>query len=159
MILLKLLFLLMIANGTPVIAKKLLGNRLAYPLDGGAAFIDGRPLLGASKTIRGVLLAPMATAAIAPLVGLDWMIGALVGGASMAGDLCASFIKRRLNMAPHSMAIGLDQVPETLLPLLVCRELLGLTDLDIALGVAIFFISELLLSRFLYMLGIRDQPF
>jgi hypothetical protein len=62
-------------------------------------------------------------------------------------------------MAPHSMAIGLDQVPETLLPLLVCRELLGLTDLDIALGVALFFISELLLSRLLFTLGIRDQPF
>ena len=31
----KLLILLAIANGTPVFAKKILGDRFAYPLDGG----------------------------------------------------------------------------------------------------------------------------
>jgi hypothetical protein len=85
-ILLQLLFLLMIANGIPVIAKKLLGSRFSYPLDGGVVFFDGRPLLGSAKTIRGVVLAPMATTAVAPLIGLDWTIGALVGVAAMTGD-------------------------------------------------------------------------
>ena len=33
----QLLILLALANGTPVIAKKLLGNRLARPLDGGGS--------------------------------------------------------------------------------------------------------------------------
>lgn len=157
--LLQLLFLLMLANGTPVIAKKLLGNRFSYPLDGGVAFFDGRPLFGSSKTIRGIVLALLATAAGAPLVGLDWKIGVLVGATSMVGDLCASFLKRRMNMAPHSMAIGLDQIPESLFPLLACRALLGLTALDIAAGVAVFFVGELLLSRLLFKIHIRDRPY
>jgi hypothetical protein len=42
-----------LANGTPVLAKKILGERLAYPVDGGGEFVDDRPLLGRSKTIRG----------------------------------------------------------------------------------------------------------
>jgi len=50
---LQLLVLLMLANGTPLIAKKILGERLAYSLDGGVEFVDGRPLFGRSKTIRG----------------------------------------------------------------------------------------------------------
>jgi CDP-2,3-bis-(O-geranylgeranyl)-sn-glycerol synthase len=56
-IILQLLVLLMLANGTPVIAKKLLGDRYSYPLDGNLTFADGRPLFGRSKTIRGIVLA------------------------------------------------------------------------------------------------------
>jgi hypothetical protein len=41
-----ILFLLLLANGTPVIAKKLLGSRLAYPIDAGKKFFDGLPLFG-----------------------------------------------------------------------------------------------------------------
>jgi hypothetical protein len=52
------LALLVLANGTLVVAKKILGNRLSYPLDGNVRFLDGRPLFGRSKTIRGVFSAP-----------------------------------------------------------------------------------------------------
>src|SRR5271169_7192818 len=54
---LRLLLLLFLANGTPVMVKRILGNRWSYPLDGGHEFVDGRPLFGRSKTIRGVTLA------------------------------------------------------------------------------------------------------
>ena len=40
-LLLQLLILLVVANGTAVVAKKLLGATLARPLDGGALFGDG----------------------------------------------------------------------------------------------------------------------
>lgn len=159
LVILQLLFLLMLANGTPVIAKKLLGNRWAWPLDGGVRFFDGRPLFGASKTARGVVLALLITTAGAPLADLDWTIGLLVGGTAMAGDLCSSFAKRRLNLAPSSMAIGLDQIPESLFPLLACRGALSLTAIDIAAGVAVFFAGELLLSRLLFEARIRDRPY
>ena len=43
LLLLELLILLAVANGTPVIAKRILGDRLARPLDGGALFFDGKP--------------------------------------------------------------------------------------------------------------------
>ena len=157
--LVQLLFTLMLANGTPVIAKKFLGSRFAYPVDGGVSFIDGRPVFGAAKTIRGVLVAVLACTAGAPVVGLDWTVGALVGATAMAGDLCSSFIKRRMNLQPHTMAIGLDQVPESLIPLFACREWLDLSGLDIVAGVALFFIGELGLSRLLFKARVRDRPY
>jgi CDP-archaeol synthase len=157
--LLQLLILVMLANGTPVVARKILGERCSYPLDGGVDFVDGRPLFGRSKTIRGVVLAVLVTAAAAPLIRLDWEIGALVGSLAMAGDLVASFLKRRLNLPPSSRASGLDQVPEALFPLLACRNLLSLTIADIGTGVALFFIGEVLLSRVLYTFHLRDRPY
>jgi len=53
---------------------------------------DGKPLFGASKTIRGVVLAVAATTLVAPLVGLPWKIGALVAVFAMIGDLLSSFL-------------------------------------------------------------------
>src|SRR5579883_646632 len=118
--LLQLIVLLALANGTPVIAKWLLGDHLALPLDGGARFLDGRPLLGHSKTIRGVVLAIVVTSLGAALIGLSAAVGALVGVLAMAGDLLSSFVKRRLGLIASSRATGLDQIPEALLPLVAC---------------------------------------
>lgn len=153
------LLLLMVANGTPVVAKKILGARFARPLDGGARFVDGRPLFGPSKTVRGVGLAVAATAVAAGLLGLGWAAGAAIGAAAMAGDLLSSFTKRRFGVATSGMVAGLDQVPEALLPLLVGRAFLPLSAADIAAGVAVFFVGELLLSRLLYRLNLRDRPY
>jgi hypothetical protein len=155
----KLIILLSIANGTPVLLKKVLGNRLSWPIDGGGKFADGRPLFGASKTIRGVLASIALTAAGAPVLGLEIPIGALVGIAAMAGDLFSSFVKRRLNLLPSSRATGLDQIPESLFPLLACRGLLSLTAVDILIGVMAFFIGEIFLSRILYRMQLRDRPY
>jgi CDP-2,3-bis-(O-geranylgeranyl)-sn-glycerol synthase len=155
----QLLILLALANGSPLLAKKLLGDRFAWPLDGGIAFFDGRPLFGKSKTIRGIVVAVLAATAGAPLLGLAWPIGALVGATAMAGDLCTSFLKRRMNRPSSSRATGLDQIPESLLPLLACRGVLALTALDIAAGVALFFLGEVLLSRLFFKLHLRDEPY
>lgn len=156
---LQLLILLALANGTPVLAKKILGARLALALDGGGKFVDGQPVLGASKTIRGILLAILVTAAGAAVIGFGWKLGALVGVVAMAGDLFSSFLKRRLRLPAASRATGLDQVPESLFPLLVCRRMLSLTIWDIVVAVAVFFIAEVFLSRLLYRLRLRDQPY
>src|ERR1700738_3875201 len=45
-VVLQLLILLMLANGTPVIAKKMFGGHYSYPLDGNLTFADGRPVFG-----------------------------------------------------------------------------------------------------------------
>ncbi len=156
---LQLLFLLMLANGTPVIAKKILRDRCSYPLDGHLCFTDGRPLLGRSKTIRGVVLAVLVTTAGGPLIGLGWEIGLLVGIFAMAGDVFSSFSKRRLGLPSSSRATGLDQVPESLFPLLACRGLLPLTAADIVVGVVIFIVGEVVLSRLLYAYRLRDRPY
>ena len=156
---LQLLALLILANGTPIVAKKIFGPRFAYPLDGGLIFFDQRPLFGHSKTIRGITASIFFTTASAPLIGLDLTIGAIVAGTAMAGDLFSSFVKRRLDFRPSSQALALDQIPESLFPMLACRDALSLTIPDIALGVGLFFIVELILSRLLYQVNLRDKPY
>jgi CDP-2,3-bis-(O-geranylgeranyl)-sn-glycerol synthase len=155
----QLLMLLAVANGTPVAAKRMLGDALAYPLDGGALLPDGQPLFGHSKTVRGVLLAVLATTLASLLLGLGWKVGALVGATAMAGDLFSSFIKRRLGLPPSSMALGLDQIPESLFPLFACRMLLPLNFLDIAIATLLFLVGSLVLSRILFRFNLRDRPY
>ncbi len=155
----KLLSLLTVANGVPVLAKKLAGNILASPIDRGLRCADGQPLLGSSKTVRGLLFSIVATTVSGALLGLGWWTGALVGSASMAGDMLSSFVKRRMKLAASSRATGVDQIPESLLPLLLSRQLLSLTLLDIAAIVSAFMIGEMLLSRVLYAWHVRDRPY
>ena len=135
----KLLVLLTVANGVPVIATKLFGKFLNQQLDRGAVFIDGRPILGRSKTLRGIVLSLMATTAFAPMLGFDWIDGLIVASAAMIGDLSSSFLKRRLNLPPSSRATGIDQIPECLLPAIAIRSALGLTVFDVISVVIIFF--------------------
>jgi len=151
--------LVTLANGAPVLAKKLFGSRFAMPLDGGVLFLDGRPVFGASKTIRGMVSSIVVTAIGAISLGLSFQIGALVAIVAMAGDLFSSFLKRRMNLPPSSQALGLDQIPESLFPLMACRELLGLNYADVFLTVGIFFGGELAISRVLYAFRVRDQPY
>jgi CDP-2,3-bis-(O-geranylgeranyl)-sn-glycerol synthase len=155
----QLLVLIIVANGTPVVAKKIMGDRLAQPLDGGARFIDGRPLLGASKTLRGVLLALVVTALVAPIIGIEWHVGLLVGAMAMAGDLFSSFVKRRMGLASSSQAMLLDQIPESLFPMLAGGGVYGLGAIDIGAGVVVFFLGEVVVSRLLYRLRLRDRPY
>ena len=155
----QLLALLALANGSPVIAKRIFGENYAVPIDGNARFVDGRALLGPSKTIRGVVVSLLVTALGAILLGLQLWLGLLVASTAMAGDLLSSFLKRRLHLAPSSKATGLDQIPESLFPLLACRSVLSLTALDIAAGCAIFFAGEILLSRLFFWLRLRERPY
>ncbi len=155
----QLLVLLTLAHGAPVIAKKILGAVLAYPLDGGITLADGQPLFGRSKTIRGVTLSIVLTALGAPWIGLDWTVGLVVSATAMIGDLFSSFTKRRMKMAPGSMALGLDQTPESLLPAIACRWVLPITVVDIFWVTALFFVGELVVSRILYAFKIRDRPY
>ena len=159
MALAQLLILISLANGSPVIAKRIFGENYAVPIDGNARFGDGRPLLGPSKTIRGVVVSLLVTALGATLFGLQFRLGLLVASTAMAGDLLSSFLKRRLALAPSSKATGLDQIPESLFPLLACRSVLSLTALDIAVGCAVFFAGEMLLSRLFFWLRLRDRPY
>jgi CDP-2,3-bis-(O-geranylgeranyl)-sn-glycerol synthase len=79
---LQAMVLLTLANGTPVVAKKIFGQSFALPLDAGLTFFDGRPLFGPSKTIRGIMSSVLVTTASAPLLGLDLSIGAIAAAAA-----------------------------------------------------------------------------
>lgn len=77
----------------------------------------------------------------------------------MLGDLFSSFIKRRLGVPASGMALGLDQIPESLFPLLAVRVELSLEFIQVAGLVAGFVVLELLVSRILFQLRIREQPY
>ena len=156
---LELLLLLAVANNAPIAAKRLLGTRWAFPLDGGVRLRDGRPLLGPSKTLRGVVASVAACALSAWCLGLSPGIGATIGAVAMAGDALSSFIKRRLAIAPSGRAFGIDQVPEALLPLLAVQWELGLSALQVAAVTAAFVLLEVPLARLAHRIGFRDQPY
>jgi CDP-2,3-bis-(O-geranylgeranyl)-sn-glycerol synthase len=151
--------LIAVANAMPLVVKKVFGSAFDWPLDGGAVLPDGRPLFGSSKTVRGTVVSFLVTPIAAVLMGMGWQIGVLVAAAAMAGDLLSSFIKRRLGLRPSGMAIGLDQIPESLLPFIAARWLLPVSPLDMTVGTAIFFVAGLAVSRLLFKLRFRDEPY
>ena len=87
-----------------------IGNMLACtfgggnPIDGGRIFIDGRPLLGKGKTVRGLFVGISSAVCVAVLQSfIDYefnpvIFGLLTGGGAMLGDILKSFFKRRLNI-------------------------------------------------------------
>jgi CDP-diglyceride synthetase len=152
------LVLLLVANGTPILARALFGPRLAYPLDGGLHFIDGRPLLGHTKSWRGLITSLTVTTLFSILLGLGWWLGALLALLAMAGDACASFIKRRLGIPPHGRASGLDQLPESLLPLWLLHHALALDGLQVVLAALLFMLLDMTLSPLLYRWHVREHP-
>ena len=159
MIELKLLLLIIIANGTPVLARNIFKSHFETALDFNRMFFDGRPVFGPTKTWRGIIVAIVITVPFALLLGFTAELGLVLAALAMVGDLLGSFIKRRLKLAPSSRALGLDQIPESLLPMFACQGLLGLSWQSTVMVVFLFFVMELLLSRLLYQLHIRKHPY
>lgn len=155
----QLLFLVLVANGIPLMGAGILRSAFRYPVDQGLVLHDGHPLLGTSKTWRGIGLAVLITPVISHVLGTGWLVGVVVAVFAMLGDLFSSFVKRRLGMPSSSMALGLDQVPEALFPVLACHFLIAMTWVQTVVLVGLFFILELVLSRILYWLHLRRQPY
>lgn len=146
---LTLLALLLAANGAPVIIRYFMQERFNNPLDGGILFIDGRPVLGAAKTVRGVVGAIIVAALLAPVMGVSVFAGLTIGVLAMAGDILSSFIKRRLGIRLSGNAPVLDHVPEALFPTVVAGPELGLDWKAQVLVVAGFVLIGALVSRVL----------
>ena len=153
------LLLLLVVNGAPILARWLLGARGSFPIDAHRVAPDGKPWLGPSKTVRGVVAAMLAGSICAPVLGYSVAVGATFALLAMAGDLLSSFIKRRLGIASSGMALGLDQIPEALLPLAALRSIFGLSWIAVALEVLGFLVLELLLSRILFRVRLRKRPY
>ncbi|MGB5438229.1 MAG: CDP-archaeol synthase [Gammaproteobacteria bacterium] len=144
-----LLMLLLSANGAPVLAGVLLGKCCDWPLDNHVRFIDQRPLLGPSKTLRGFLAAIFATSVVATLLGITWLDGACFALLAMLGDLGSSFIKRRLGFSSGQSIPLLDQLPECILPAWIMQPVLGPGIGEMLAAVAAFIVIDLLLTRLL----------
>lgn len=158
-LILALLLLLVVANGAPVVAARLWKGFGNWPLDCGCNAGDEKRLLGASKTWRGVFAAVISTAVVAALLGYSLRDGALLGLLAMLGDILSSFIKRRMGMPASSRALGLDQIPEAVVPLWLMHEQF---DINLTVGIIIviaFLFTGIGLSKLLYILHIRSQPY
>jgi len=155
----KLIILLMTANGAPILLRWLLEGRDARPVDGGLLLADGRPLFGPSKTVHGLIAAVVLTAFVAWLFGWSPLTGCYIAALAMCGDLLTSFVKRRLAIPASGIAPGLDQVPESLLPLIGVRGVFDLGWAQIFIMVLIFIVLDYVLSFMLYHLHIRKHPY
>lgn len=156
---LQLLLLIIIANGAPILIRVPFNVRFKLAVDFGKKLPDGQRVFGSSKTWLGIFSALAATSVAAWLFGFSSQTGLLIASCAVAGDLASSFVKRRLAMPPSSMAPLLDQVPESLFPALMVRELFNLDLATVILLVFIFIISELTLSLILYRWGLRNRPY
>lgn len=158
LMMLKLLLLLMVANGAPILAQRILKHRWNTPVDGGRLWRDGHRVLGSSKTWRGLTTGLVSCAIVAGLLGYSVLFGVLFGTLSLLGDLASSFTKRRLGLAASARASGLDQIPEALLPMIVAAIWLDFGARVVLLVTALFTAANILLSPQLYRWGIRRKP-
>jgi len=92
-----------IANATPVV----LGG--GGSLDGGRNWVDGKPLFGDHKTIRGTL-SGLAAGFIIGLLQRSLVRGALLSVGAIGGDLIVSFFKRRFDLKPGALLPIADQM-------------------------------------------------
>lgn len=112
----------MVANMAPVLVNKMnVLNWLNKPLDFGIIW-NGNRLLGAHKTMRGVVVGTVCAGFIASLQALlfshlpyidaltSFGIGSAIGAGALAGDAIKSFCKRRLQILPGTVWAPFDQI-------------------------------------------------
>ncbi|RMG91429.1 MAG: CDP-archaeol synthase [Zetaproteobacteria bacterium] len=155
----QLLVVITLANGSPILARKLLPAWWNTPIDGDKTWRDGYPILGASKTWRGMACGILGGMVGSLFFGWPWQLGMAIGLAAMTGDLVSSFVKRRLGIPTEGRATGLDQIPESFIPALIAQSWLGGTLLDAALISLAFMTLEILISPWLCKVGWRKHPY
>lgn len=155
----ELLFLIVAANAAPILFRVALKDQFSLAVDFGLKLPDGKPVFGHSKTWRGVIAAILVTFSAAWFLNYPPVVGIIVGLYAVLGDLLSSFIKRRLAMPPSSMAVLLDQIPESLLPALMMKHTFQLDFFSVILLVIVFTVIELILSKVLFKWGIRRRPY
>lgn len=133
------LALLAAANAAPVIAAQLARDRWSAPLDFGCVMADGERLFGSHKTWRGLMFGILSCAAVGVLFELPFWVGLGFAAASLLADAVSSAIKRRMHLKPGVEYLGLDQIGEALLPLVVFARPLSLGWVEIV-GVVIAFV-------------------
>ena len=141
------MILLIIANMMPWALGHTCGSRWAAPIDCGMVWRDGRRLLGSHKTWRGLAGSILGCGITSHLLGMHWLVGVQFAFLSMLGDAFSSALKRRRGREPGQQMIGLDQLPEALLPLIVLRNALKLGWWELVLVTTVFAILDLISLR------------
>jgi len=158
MLAIKLALLISIANGAPLLAKRLMGSAGAQPIDGGRVLQDQQPLFGHTKTWRGLGASFCLTLLACAILALPWTLGVVVAFGAMAGDLFTSYYKRRLGFDSSSKCLGLDQIPESFLPAFLACVFFGFSWQAVIVATGVFVLGDILFSPLWYKLGWRSVP-
>lgn len=152
------------ANAAPVI----FGG--GTPIDFGKTFLDGKPIFGSHKTIRGFLaglivgtLVGFVLQIVSPLQSVlfqyDASLGFVLSLGALVGDLFDSFIKRRLGFPPGSSFPIADQLDFVVGALLFSLMVSPLPPIHIILIVLIITPPIHLATNFLaFLLGVKRTP-
>ncbi len=136
-------------NLTPVLLGYVFEKKWSDPLDRDTLFIDGKPLFGKHKTMRGITGGVITGGIIGLLLGFPLWIGFVSGLLSMGGDLFSSFVKRRFNFLPGKVVPVFDQLVEGLFPLALLGPVYSLSGIHMVLLLIVFIITTFSGSWFL----------
>lgn len=150
-----------VTNAAPLIMAKVIKRR--HPLDLGRNFIDGRRVLGDSKSVEGFLLGVAAGTAAGFALSLLELISLseafVLSLGAMVGDSVGSFIKRRLNIKSGDPAPLLDQL--TFLVVALAAYQLVYNNLDPVTVLILVLITpplHIVTNYAAYKLEIKDRP-
>jgi len=155
---LEFIFPAYVANAVPVLAG---GGR---PLDGGRNFLDGKPIFGKNKTIRGFLVGLMmgTVAGLAESLVFNYPLsfGFAISLGALVGDLAGAFAKRRLGLPPGELLPIVDQI-DFIAGAIVFSLPISLQWLSWELAVTVLIITppiHLLTNFGAYKLGLKSNP-
>ena len=142
-----------VANAAPLV----LGG--GKPLDGGRNFVDGRPIFGSHKTLRGLLAGIVAGS----LIGLGESLvdprlviaGLAISLGAVLGDLLGAFVKRRLNLNPGRPFPIVDQLDFVLGALILSYPFFPMTLLSILIVILVTPPIHLGTNLGAYLLGLK----
>lgn len=150
------------ANAAPV----LFGG--GHAIDFGKKFVDGKPVFGQNKTIRGFIaglligmLVGWAQESLAPSVGLEKgsvLLGFSISLGALIGDLAGSFIKRRLTLKPGAAFPISDQMDFVLAALLFSLPVKPPTISYAVIIIALTLPIHLLANVIAYLLRVKKTP-
>jgi len=151
-------------------------EKLAVPIDSGKTF-DGREILGKNKTWRGLVVGVITGILVAGIQALlffnihffrnntviDYgrfnfiLIGALMGGGALLGDLAESFIKRRLGKPSGRPWFPWDQL-DWIIGAMVLSSIVFVPPLRVAAVTLLLYVCVHLASdRVVARLGIKKR--
>jgi CDP-2,3-bis-(O-geranylgeranyl)-sn-glycerol synthase len=167
-----------LANGLPVLVKKLPYVRSwNTPLDFGKK-VSGQPLFGPNKTWRGLFTGIIVATLViglqkfltqhlswfADISWIDyrpvsvWLLGPLFGAGALLGDAVESFFKRRRGTAPGQPWFPYDQIDYIIGG---CLFSLAVVQLPLAYYIwilAVWLGMHMLFVYIFYLIGVRDKP-
>ena len=158
-----------IANMSPVLFTWL--RVLKTPVDFGKTY-RGKAIFGKNKTFRGLIVGiliatfvvylqqrvPFLRSSLVDYAAVNvWLLGLLLGGGALLGDMIESFFKRQLSIAPGKSWVPFDQLDWVLGALILVSIVVSLSVAHIITALLLFGILHPLINLIGYALRIKKN--